>query len=177
MIDRLFFKDKNILNKTFNLTEKDFYKRDHDKIKNMDLTNYNIGSELEKYAKNDTIITLQLYEKINELCHQILNTDMLRMLTAGVMANYGLMINLPDDCTYLDRRRRKVKIKSKLSLCDKKEHELISGSIYINQKMPIKNMQILMTFWCFLIYLECMYILCIPKNTHMIKLIMFLKKA
>ncbi len=136
MIGNLFFKDKNILNKSFDLIKDDFFKRDHEKIKHMNLQNYNIGIELEKYAKNDTVITLKLYEKINELCHSILKTDILRMLTAGMMANYGLMKNLPKECFYIDKRRQNRNIKSRLYLCDKKENDIISGSIYGGRVLP-----------------------------------------
>jgi len=58
---------------------------------------------LIKYAKNDTVITLELYRAINNLCHEILKCDILRMLTAGMMANYGFMLNIHDN-VYLKQK-------------------------------------------------------------------------
>ena len=66
MINNLFFKDENILNKTFNLTKNDFYKRDHDKLKEANIINYCIKHLLFKCGRNGTIITLELYEALNE---------------------------------------------------------------------------------------------------------------
>ena len=136
LINNLFFKDKDILNKTFSLTVDDFYKRDHEKIKTMDLTKFNVGEELNKYGKNDTEITYELYKKLNEISHEMLNTDILRMLTAGMMCHYGLMINLPSECLYKFKNKHKSVIKTKLYLCDKKEMELIANSIYGGRSLP-----------------------------------------
>ena len=69
-------------------------------MSNIDLNNYNIKENLFKYAKNDTLITLELYRALNKLSHDYLNTDILRMLTLGMMANYGFMLNLPNECLY-----------------------------------------------------------------------------
>ena len=77
-----------------------FYKRDHDKIGSIDLNNYDIRKHLFKYAINDTKITLELYRALNRLCHEYLNTYILRMLTLGMMSNYGFMLNLPSECLY-----------------------------------------------------------------------------
>ena len=33
----MYFNDSNVLKKSFNLTEDDFYKRDHDKLNSVDL--------------------------------------------------------------------------------------------------------------------------------------------
>ena len=46
------------------------------------------------------MITYELYKAVNKLCHDILNTDVLRILTVGMMCNYGMMLNLPDECLY-----------------------------------------------------------------------------
>ena len=132
MINNLFFKDENLLNKTFNLTKNDFYKRDHDKLKEANLINYCIKHHLFKYGRNDTIITLELYEALNELCHKYLNTDILRMLTIGAMSNYGFMLNMPNECLYKTKygHRNKNKIESRLYLCDDKQNAIISPAVY-----------------------------------------------
>lgn len=50
--------------------------------------------------------------------HLVLSVaDILRMLTAGMMCNYGFMINLPNDCLYkLKNGHKKGIIKTKLYL-------------------------------------------------------------
>ena len=49
------------------------------------------------------------------------------MLTAGMLCNYGLMVNLPNECLYKFKNEHKRLIKTKLYLCDKKEIELIAN--------------------------------------------------
>ena len=59
------------------------------------------------------------------------------MLTAGMMCNYGFMLDLPDQLLYkLKNKHKKGIIKTKLYLCDQKENELISRSIYGGRSMP-----------------------------------------
>ena len=53
MINNLFFNDADILKESFTLTVNVLYKRDHDKLHTINLTNYNIKDNLLKYAKND----------------------------------------------------------------------------------------------------------------------------
>ena len=64
------------------------------------MSNYNVKYNLIKYARNDTIITLKLYKELNKICHLILKCDILKMLTAGMMANYGFMLNIHDNVLY-----------------------------------------------------------------------------
>ena len=64
------------------------------------MSNYNVKENLIKYAKNDTVITLKLYKELNNICHLILKCDILKMLTAGMMANYGFMLNMHDNVLY-----------------------------------------------------------------------------
>ena len=117
LINNIFFKYKNILNIDLDLKTEHFYKRDHDALKSYELSNYNVKENLIKYAKNDTIITLELYRAINNLCHEILKTDILRMSTAGMMANYGFMLNIHDNVLYKAKNRHKRgEIKTKLYL-------------------------------------------------------------
>ena len=80
--------------------------------------------------KNDTIITLELYRAINHLCHEILKTDILRMLTAGMMANYGFMLNIHDTILYETKNwLKRGEIKTQLYFCGNTENELVSKSI------------------------------------------------
>ena len=59
-----------------------------------------------------------------------MNTDILRMLTAGMRANYGFMLNLPEKLLYKTKNgNKKGEIKTKLYLCDNKENQIISDSI------------------------------------------------
>ena len=53
------------------------------------------------------------------------------------MANYGFMLNLPDECVHKrnDRHKRGI-VKTKLYLCDTKENELISRSVYGGRSLP-----------------------------------------
>ena len=138
LINNIFFKDNDILNKSFNLVKDDFYKRDHDKLNNEDLNNYNIGEKLFEYAKNDTLITYELYKTINNLCHEILNTDILRMLTVGMMCNYGMMLNLPDECLFKTKNgnKKQDELNTRLYLCDTKENDMISQSVSGGRTLP-----------------------------------------
>ena len=139
LINNLFFNDPDILKKSFNLTQNDFYKRDHDKLHTVDLNNYNIKDNLIKYAKNDTYITLDLYRALNKLCYEVFKCDILNFLTVGQMANYGLMTNLPKDITYkkYDNNKNESKeIHTKLYRCDKNEDEFIREAIYGGKSLP-----------------------------------------
>ena len=82
--------------------KKHFYKRDHDELTNYEkeMSNCNVKENLIKYAKNGKIITLKLYKELNNICHLILKCDILKMLTAGMMANYGFMLNIHDSVIY-----------------------------------------------------------------------------
>jgi len=130
LFNNIFFKYKNILDINLDLKKDHFYKRVHASLEENDLINYNVKENLIKYAKNDTVITLELYRAINNLCHEILKCDILRMLTAGMMANYGFMLNIHDNVLYKTKNGNKVgEIKTKLFLCDNKENEMVSKSI------------------------------------------------
>ena len=80
LINHIFFKYKNILDVDLCLEKKHFYKRDHDELKNYEkeMSNYIVKENLTKYAKNDTIITLKLYKELNNICHLVLNCDILK---------------------------------------------------------------------------------------------------
>ena len=74
-----------------------------------------------------------MYRAINKLSFDIFKCDVINFLTVGMMANYGLMTNLPKEITYntYDKNRNKVKeIHNHLYRCDKNEDELIKASIY-----------------------------------------------
>ena len=71
------------------------------------MSNYNVKENLIKYAKNDTIITLKLYKELNNICHLSLQCDILKMLTAGMMANYGFMLNMHDNVLYKTKNGHK----------------------------------------------------------------------
>ena len=71
LLNHIFFQDPDILNKSFNLTKDDFYKRDHENLLTTDLNNFNIKENLIKYANNDTDITLELYRSLNKLSFDI----------------------------------------------------------------------------------------------------------
>ena len=75
---------------------------------------------------------------MNRLCHEYLNTDILRMLTLGMMSNYGFMLNLPSECLYKSDHGHKNEgtVKTRLYLCDKKENEMISESVDGGRAMP-----------------------------------------
>ena len=137
LINNIFFKDKDILDKTLKLKIDDFYKRDHEKLNEINLESYNIGEHLFKYAKNDTLITLELYRALNNLCHKYLKTDILRMLTVGMMANYGFMMNLPNECLYKTKDgNKRNNVDTRLYLCDAKENKIISESVYGGRALP-----------------------------------------
>ena len=79
------------------------------------MSNYNVKENLIKYAKNDTVITLKLYKELNKICHLILKCDILKKLTAGIMANYGFMLNIHDNVLYKTKKgNKKGKIKTKI---------------------------------------------------------------
>ena len=85
------------------------------------MSNYNVKENLIKYAKNDTIITLKLDKELNNICHLILKCDILKMLTAGMMANYGFMLNMHDNVLYKTKiGHKRGEIKTKLYFCDNK---------------------------------------------------------
>ena len=64
------------------------------------MSNYNVKDNLIKHTKNDTIITLKLYKEFNSICHLILKCDILKLLTAGMMANFGFMLNMNDNVLF-----------------------------------------------------------------------------
>ena len=76
LINDIFFEYNNILDIDLCLEKKHFYKRDHNELKNYEISNYNVKENLIKYAKNDTNITLKLYKELNKICHLILKCDM-----------------------------------------------------------------------------------------------------
>ena len=52
------------------------------------------------------------------------------MLTAGMMANYGFMLNMHDNVLYKTKNgHKRGEIKTKLYFCDNKENDMIQGSI------------------------------------------------
>ena len=84
------------------------------------------------------MITYELYKAVNKLCHDIFNTDVLRMLTVGMMCNSGMMLNLPDECLYKCKNGHKTQdeLNTRLYLCDQKENEMISRSVSGGRTMP-----------------------------------------
>ena len=76
------------------------------------------------------------------------------MLTSGMMASYGFMLNMNDNVLYKTKNgHKKGEIKTKLLFCDNKENDIIQGSItggrtlvrthYFESKDEIKNLMIL----------------------------------
>ena len=52
------------------------------------------------------------------------------MLTAGMMANYGFMLNMHDNVIYKTKNgHKRGEIKTKLYFCDNKENDMIQDSI------------------------------------------------
>ena len=52
------------------------------------------------------------------------------MLTAGMMANYGFMVNMNDNVLYKTKNgHKRGEIKTKLYFCDNKENDMIQNSI------------------------------------------------
>ena len=59
-----------------------------------------------------------------------MNTYILKMLTAGMMANYGFMLNIHDNVLYKPKNgHKRGEIQTKLYLCDNKENYMIQNSI------------------------------------------------
>ena len=101
------------------------------------MNNFSVKDHLFKYAKNDTIMTLELYRALNILCHKYLQIDILRMLTMGMMANYGFMLNLPKEVLYKSKEgHKRGTVKTRLYLCDSKENDLISRSVTGGRVIP-----------------------------------------
>ena len=80
------------------------------------------------------------------------------MLTAGMMANYGFMLNMHDNVLYKTKNgHKRGEIKRKLYFCDNKENDMIQDSItggitlvrthYFEVKIKIKNSMILKIIW------------------------------
>jgi hypothetical protein len=58
-----------------------------------------------KYADNDTEVLPILYKCVDEICKETLNANITDFLTAGSIAWYGFVSNLPEEC--LDRKKDK----------------------------------------------------------------------
>ena len=129
-INRQFFNDKDILNKSFDLSPSDYPKKDRDNLTDADLKNFNVYDNLLKYAKNDVEILVKLYQSMNEnIFTRVLHADILRFLTMGNATNYGFMKHLPNECYYKKQdkhhhSRAGNKLMTKLYLCDNKENEI-----------------------------------------------------
>ena len=77
------------------------------------------------------------------------------MLTAGMMANYGFMLNMNDNVLYKTKNgHKRAEIKTKLYFCDNKENDMIQDSITGGRTLVIthyfeskekKNLMILKT--------------------------------
>ena len=48
-----------------------------------------------------------MYNELKNICHLILKCDMFKMLTAGMMANYGFMLNMHDNVLYKTKNGHK----------------------------------------------------------------------
>jgi hypothetical protein len=90
--------------------------------------------EVIRYADNDTNVLPVLYGCLDELCKTVLDANITDFLTAGSMAWYGFVSNLPDDCTEIARNKhsnivRKGVINTKLFRQEKLQEEFVRASI------------------------------------------------
>ena len=117
LINKVFFNDPNILTKTLKLTKDDFYKSKDiegnddldERLKDINMNEYNIKDHLYEYAENDTKITVELYRALNEISMKYYKCDVLRFLTIGQMCHYGFLLNLPEELLYKKYNEQKNK--------------------------------------------------------------------
>ena len=170
MINHTYFNDQDVLFKSFDLTPQDFYKRDQEAIKGQDLTCYNILDNLVKYAKNDTVITLKLYQAVNKLCHEYLETDILT--NADTWYDGQLWLHAQSASKVLHKTNNGNQGRNHtyeaVSVRSEGERVRISRSIYGGRAMPrvhhthhqimANNTRISRISWDSSIYLACMCI-------------------
>ena len=80
--------------------------------------------EVIKYADNDTKVLPILYKCMDQLTKEVLGSNVTSFLTAGSMAWYGFVSNLPEECTEVRRNEHSNKISqqiinTKLYKCEK----------------------------------------------------------
>ena len=57
-----------------------------------------------------------MYKELNKICHLILKYDILKMLTAGMMTNYGFVLNIHHNLLYKTKNgHKKEKLKQSYS--------------------------------------------------------------
>ena len=108
------------------------YETKYEEVKGKD--NVYLHEEVIRYADNDTKVLEHLYESMDKLCKEVLDANITDFLTAGSMAWYGFVSNLPDSCLEIkyDKNRNKIQpkiINSKLYKLERSQEDFIRQSV------------------------------------------------
>lgn len=121
------------------LSLEDFFESHHEKVREMEkrkelyLSCYDIQSELEKYGKSDVLIMVKLYKSVDELCRNVLKTNIFTFNTASAMTRWGFMINLPKNGIL---QRKKKCIITKINSWNANDEEKIRKAVYAGKTLP-----------------------------------------
>lgn len=90
--------------------------------------------EVIRYADNDVDVLPMLYESVDALCHETFDANATDFLTAGSMAWYGAVTNLPEEAYHKakrDKHRHAVstKLNTKLYRMERAEEDFVRRSI------------------------------------------------